>query len=205
MSSMGAYDLTEDDKEKIRDSGRELVIVPDAVFDHVKDDEDENGNPIGTFDVVRQEYNDNFEYEWIDEQSLSVKQKQNWLLRTKLLEYFELTKWEDRIRLSKTINEYTSGDVRGVYDPLLNLIIIKPAVLESPELFYETLTHELIHATTGYLDNTRDFENMLGKYVGRLAVSALRQESVTEENNSMSIASNTSSKSTGFFGRLFQK
>ena len=66
MSSMGAYDLTEDDKEKIRDSGRELVIVPDAVFDHVKDDEDENGNPIGTFDVVRQEYNDNFEYELID-------------------------------------------------------------------------------------------------------------------------------------------
>ncbi|MCO7175473.1 ATP-binding protein [Sporolactobacillus kofuensis] len=205
MSSLAAYDLTEDDKEKIRDSGRELVIVPDAVFDRVKNEDDENGDPIGTFDVVRQEYNDNFEYDWVEDTALTAKQQQNWKLRTQLLEYLELSKWDKRIKLSKTINEYTSGDVRGVYDSQLKLIVLKPAVLSSAASFYETLIHELVHATTGYSDNTRDFENALGKYIGKLAVDMFAKQ----KNGSLAVEKTVDSasmtKADGFFRRLFKK
>ncbi|WP_462400121.1 hypothetical protein [Lacticaseibacillus pantheris] len=169
MSSLEAYSLTEDDKEKIRDSGRELVIVPDAVFNKVKDDTDENGSAIGTFALVRQEYIDSFEYDWVDPTELNETQQLTWGLRLRVLEYFNLNKLNKRIMISRTINEYTSGDVLGVYDGTFNFVVIRLDVLDSPAKFYEVLIHELTHATSGYIDNTRPFENALGERIGKLA------------------------------------
>jgi hypothetical protein len=205
MSSFDAFDLSEDDKEKIRESGRELVIVPEAVFDRVKDDEDENGNPIGTFDIVRQEYNDNFKYDWVDERALSVKQQSIWDLRNSLLKYFELSKWEKRIRISNTINEFTSGDVHGVYDSQLGLIVLKKTVLNNKEVFYETLIHELVHATTDYADNTRDFENALGKYVGKLAIDVFSDSNVPTDTTNQNSSSELGRKTTELMSKFFKK
>lgn len=205
MTSFDAFNLTEDDKEKIRDSGRELVIVPETVFDHVKHDEDENGDPIGTFDVVRQEYTDNFKYEWVDENSLSRKQQDIWNLRDSLLKYLKLFEWKKRIKISKTINKFTSGDVLGVYDPQLDLIVLKETVLDSQETFYETLIHELIHAATGYSDNTRNFENALGEYIGKLAVDLFSVQISTANalghNNPLILGE----KTTGLLNKFFAK
>jgi len=70
----------------------------------------------------------------------------------------------------------TSGDTLGVYDPELDKIILKREILKSDSKFYEVLFHELVHATTGYPDNDRRFENELGKIVGNLAVELFEND-----------------------------
>lgn len=170
ISQLEAYNLSNDDREKIKDSGRELVIVPQNAFDKIEKSKDINGNAMGTFDLVRREYNDNFEYIWVLPKELSSKRKLVWEKYSIVMDWLRDKKWRNKIKISKTINEYTSGDTNGVYDPLEDAIIIKESVLDNENNFYDILFHEYIHATTGYPDNNRDFENELGKIIGKMGV-----------------------------------
>ncbi|MFV0361512.1 MAG: hypothetical protein ACK5LL_00265 [Suipraeoptans sp.] len=170
ISPTDAYQLSNDDKEKIRESGRELVIVPQNTFDKIKYDTDINDNKIGTFDLVRKEYNDNFEYEWVSPEELSSMRRVVWESHHKVMDWLKDTEWRNKIKISKTINEYTNGDTDGVYDYKENLIVIKESVLDKEAHFYEVLFHEYIHATTNFPDNDRNFENELGKIIGKMGV-----------------------------------
>lgn len=71
--------------------------------------------------------------------------------------------------MSENINEMTSGDVLGVYEPKDDRIILKREILKDISCFCEVLFHELVHANTRYPDNNRSFENALGSIIGRLS------------------------------------
>ncbi|MCG0820322.1 hypothetical protein IMAU20013_00219 [Lactiplantibacillus plantarum] len=203
MSSLDAYELTNDDKERIRESGRELVIVPENVYEHVKDDHDENGNQIGTFDVVQQEYSDNFEYQYISEGDLTEKQLKVWQERLAILNHFGWRKLEKNIFISKTINVIVSGDTFGVCDG--SRIIIKQSVLNDSQQFSTVLIHEILHLTTGFPDNTREFENELGKIVGQLSVELLNKPIQSDVIKDSANSGTNKTSSGGFLSRLFGK
>ena len=181
ISQLEAYSLSDDDREKIKDSGRELVIVPQNAFDKIKDATDINGNAMGTFDLVRKEYNDKFEYIWVSPKELSSDNKLVWEKHLIVMDWLKDKKWRNKIRISKTINEYTSGDTKGVYDPLEDAIIIKESVLNDEIEFYDILIHEYIHATTGFHDNSRDFENQLGEIIGKMGFELFSSENKNEK------------------------
>lgn len=169
MSSIDAYDMSNDDKEKIKESGRELVIVPDNVYQRVVDETDETGQKIGTFDVVLQKYSDNFEYHFVEEKDLNRHQATVWAKRSQVLEFLKHPEFMRKLKISTVINEITSGDTRGVWDG--ESIIIKQDVLNDKAGFYEVLVHELTHATSHRPDNDREFENALGAVISELAVA----------------------------------
>ena len=181
LSQMEAYQLSNDDKEKINESGRELIIVPQNAFDKIKDSTDINGNAMGTFDLVREEYNDNFEYIWVLPKELSSKRKIVWEKHHIVMDWLKDKKWRYRIKISKTINEYTSGNTKGAYDPDENAIIIKESVLDKENVFYDVLIHEYIHATTRYPDNNRSFENELGKIIGEMGIELFNNQVKVDE------------------------
>lgn len=182
VSQMEAYQLSNDDKEKIVESERELVIVPQNAFDKIKDSRDIKGNVMGTFNLVREEYNDKFEYIWVLPKELSTERKIVWEKYHIVMDWLKDNKWRHRIKISKTINEYSSGDTKGVYDPKENAIIIKESVLDNENDFYEVLIHEYIHATTGYPDNNRNFEHELGKIIGEMGIELFNNRIKFEES-----------------------
>jgi ribosomal protein L18E len=197
VSQIDAYGLSNDDKEKIKESGRELVIVPQNAFDKIKDTADIKGNAMGTFDLVRKEYNENFEYIWVQPENLSPERKLIWEKRAIVMNWLKDKKWRSKIKISKTINEYTNGDTSGVYDSSEDAIIIKESVLDKESLFYEVLIHEYIHATTRYQDNSRDFENELGNIIGKMGL-----EIFSDKGNNKYTSDKIQEKNTSLFGNI---
>ena len=168
-----AYKLTNDDKEKILQSDRKVVIIPDSTFDSVAHEKDYNGNEIGTFTTVLREYHENFKYRFIDEIELTEDEKAVLDLKKWVISNYGNKKYLNKIYVSENINEMISGDVLGVYEREEDRIIIKRDVLKNDSKFCEVLFHELVHATTGFSDNSRVFENELGKIIGKLSSTIL--------------------------------
>ena len=185
ISQLDAYNLSADDKEKIDGSLRDLVIVPQHAYDKIEKSKDHEGNRIGTLDLVKKEYNDKFEYIWVSPEKLNSKRKKVWEKNAIIMDWLGDQEWRHKIKISKTINEYVSGDTKGVYDPFENSIIIKESILDSEAEFFEVLIHEYIHATTGYSDNSRDFENELGKIIGRMGLEIFSERVSSYGKSSM--------------------
>ena len=131
ISSSDSYSMSESDKEIIRESGREVLIVPDTVFSKVSMEKDYDGTPIGTLDVAKKEYNDSFEYDFVKESSLTEHELKIWNLREKAFELYGNRKYRNKIHISNNINSITSGDTNGVYELGEDIIIIKRSQLRS--------------------------------------------------------------------------
>ncbi len=169
ISQTNAYNMTNDDKEKIRESGRKVVVIPDSIYEKVEKCTDYDGNEIGTFSTVLREYNENFKYEFVEESELSESEKYIFSLKEWVLSIYGNQRYSNRILVSENINEMTSGDILGVYESADDRIILKREILKDISCFCEVLFHELAHANTGYPDNNRSFENALGSIIGRLS------------------------------------
>lgn len=169
ISSSDSYLYTNDDKEKIKESGREVIVVPDNAYQKAVSDTDYEGNEIGTFDVVLQEYNDSFEYQFVDYDELSATERKN-LDDAKILIFsiYGRESYRNKIRISENINEVINGDTLGVYSAL-DGIVLKRSILSDFSQTCEVMFHELVHASSGYPDNDRRFENELGTIIGRLS------------------------------------
>lgn len=173
--------MSPDKREIIEEAGKNIVLVPDAVFSKIKSAKDYLGKSICTFETVQQDYNDAFEYAFVDLRTLSKEEKAILIKGTDFVfSIYGSPKYKDRIRISETINPWITGDTLGCYDPDLDSIIIKRSQLVTFSDFCEVLFHELVHATSGYPDNSRAFENELGSIIRRLVfLLASTQEDVT--------------------------
>lgn len=170
ISALEAYRLDNDDKEKIKDSKRKEVIIPSITYEKIKNLKDYQGNEIATFSTVCREYNENFQYKFVDINDLTEEEKEVLNLKRFVFAIYGDKKYYDRILISENINEFISGDTRGVYETKEDRIILKRSILFDEALFFEVLFHELAHATSGRPDNDRAFENQLGEIIGKLAV-----------------------------------
>ena len=145
---------------------------------------DESGKEIGTFNTVIREYNDNFQYQFIEESSLTPEEQKIWAFKDFIFSLYGDEQYQSKIRISTNINEMLTGDTLGVYDSSIDEIIIKRDVLKDASKFCEILFHELVHATTGYPDNDRRFENELGMIVGKLSTKLIEKNTQAETSES---------------------
>lgn len=182
VSTLDSYTMSNDDKEKIKESGREVVIIPDSIFEKVKNMVDGSGKEIGTFETVVKEYNDNFQYQFIEEDCLAMDEQKILTHKDFVFSMYGDKKYQNKVRISNNINEMLSGDTLGVYDPSIDEIIIKRDALKNSSKFCEVLFHELVHATTGYPDNDRRFENELGSIIGNLSAVIIEKDKPQESN-----------------------
>lgn len=183
IPSSKSYQMSNNDKEKIRESGREVIVVPDTAFEKVEGTKDYTGKEIGTFQTVLREYSENFKYRFVEERNLTEYERNMLSMKSFVFLHYGNKKYLNKIRISENINEMISGDTLGVYDGSLDMIVLKRNVLSSPELFFEVLFHELAHATSKYQDNTRDFENELGKIIGTLSCDLIKSRNTTNQGH----------------------
>lgn len=159
MTAIQRSNLSNQQVEIFKESGKRLVIVTDAVFGKI------SGN-VTTFNNIYDDYAESFKYDFVDYKDLSDAEKQVFNLKGLVIEFIKSHyKVCTDIVISETIRVNELGtSTNGVYDG--GKIIIKRSVLSNPVLFCEVLAHELCHHQHGYFDNTRDFENDLSSMLG---------------------------------------
>lgn len=167
MTPLQRSELTNEQVEILQQSGKKLVLIPDSVYGKVSDS-------ISTFDDVYIEYENSFEYDFVEYKQLTSKEKEVYDIQNIVFDFLQdnISDFNFKkipVKISQTIRVDNFGNVtQGLYDPRKNIIIIKRSVLSSKISFLGILTHEIVHYATGYSDSSRDFENVLTNLIGIL-------------------------------------
>jgi hypothetical protein len=161
-----------------RQDGYAVVTVPENIRDELRSVSDVEGNEIRDIDVYETEYEESFEYEWVDEEDLSEQERAVWRLRHEILDLLDDPPQVEEIRISETMR-ITGGDdwkTRGTWQPLEQRIVLHRPVLQDPTAFAATLLHEIAHPKSGNSpDQTREFERALTDLLGEVTTAALEQ------------------------------
>lgn len=158
-----------------RQDGYEVITVPDNIRREIEGTRDVEGNEMRDVSAYAFEYNESFQYEWIDEVELSDEERRVWDQRHRILDLIGDLPKIDEIRISKTMRVTGTGGwkARGTWNPSEQRIVIHRPVVQSLTAFAAVLLHEVAHPVSGAPDQTREFERALTDMLGECAVAAI--------------------------------
>jgi Histidine kinase-, DNA gyrase B-, and HSP90-like ATPase len=154
-----------------KESGHEIITIPESLKLRIKGLKDLSGNPIIDIDQFVSNYNDSFDFKFIDTDKLNEKEKAIYKFTPKILDLFgDIPKKVKAIKISITMRKdyFAEVETLGCWDEKSNSIVLSRKTLRSISDYSGTLIHELIHAKTGYADVTREFEDSLTEEIGYL-------------------------------------
>ena len=157
--------------DQARNSGHEVITIPENLKHKIQDAKDLSGNPIIDFGQFVANYNDSFEFSFIEPDRLNDQEKAVYQFTSKTLTLFGgLPNKVKSIKISSTMRKELCSKVEtlGLWDEKSSSIILSRKTLKSISDYSGTLLHELIHAKTGYTDVTREFERSLTEEIGKL-------------------------------------
>jgi hypothetical protein len=156
--------------------GYRVVTIPDNVRHELTDTRDADNNPIRDVDFYSDEYNESFEYDWVEPDDLTDYEQAVWKRRHEILDLLIPQPHVEDIRISETMRlDPTVQNVRGQWVPADQRIIIHRPVLQDFTEFAAVLLHEAAHAKSGAIDLTRAFELALTAELGEVATTALNE------------------------------
>ncbi len=157
-----------------RGDGYRVVTIPDNVRSELSDTRDTENNPIRDVDLYSTEYNESFEYEWVEPDELTDQEQSVWERRDEIIDLLLEDPPVEDIRVSETMRVDPSvQNVRGTWNRENRRIIIHRPVLQDFTEFAGVLLHETAHAKSGAIDLTRAFELALTDELGEVATTAL--------------------------------
>jgi hypothetical protein len=169
--------------DQAKRSGHTIITIPENLKDKIENSQDIEGNPIINFEQFVSDYNDSFEYSFINPNSLNSSERNVYNLTPKIIAIFGgKPKEVEDIRISTTMRPeiFSDSNTMGCWDERNNWIVIDRQALSSVQSYCGVLIHELIHAKTGLIDVTRDFESALTNTIGEIC----RQLIERKENKS---------------------
>jgi hypothetical protein len=159
--------------DSARADGYHIVVITEQQKSKLQAQVETGGPQVRTIEAYIQEYNASFEYEFVDLHKLTPEERRIYDFTPKILALIGLTPSRvPQIRISETMR-VTSDDTEGVWDPDIPAIVIKRSKLSTLIGYAATLLHEVAHATTGTVDATREFEQVLTEYLGRTSAAAI--------------------------------
>ena len=162
--------------DNLHRDGYQVVVVNEREKVKLSDQIDSGGLRVRTIETYTQEYNDSFEYSFVDPERLSFAERRIVKLTVPILSLIEgANKSGLKVLISETMR-ITSDSTGGVWDSQLGAIVIKRSQLSSLKIYAGILLHEAAHALTGTVDATREFEEVLTQYLGQVAVTALKKK-----------------------------
>jgi len=162
--------------DEAKSGGYRIVTVPETLKERISGLEDISGNTIRNLEQFYKEYNEMFEFKFVDPSKLSPSEKRIFYMTDQI---FALLGGKPRmikeVRISETMKkELVSFDEPvGVWEKSTGRIIIKRKQLRSIEEYAGTLLHETAHAVSDTLDVSRDFEIQLTGFLGRIVTKIL--------------------------------
>jgi hypothetical protein len=152
--------------------GHRIIAVPDSLITKIQGTSDIEGQPVVEAGELFRQYDDSFEFKWVEQHSLSQKELQVWSHREEILKLLggRLEIVRD-IRISETMKKdfLSSRETQGLWMPKEGWIVIHRSQLTSLKVFAGTLLHEAIHAKYNVLDVSREFEWHLTILLGYIA------------------------------------
>ena len=151
--------------------GREIMVVPQSTRDKIHGTQDFTGAPIVDLSQYQTEFNQSFEFEYVDSSNLSKSEKE---IFDKTEEIFDLvgSKYtKGLVLISENMRVDTASDANGLWDG--ENITIKRSQLQNLEDYVGVLLHEIAHSTSYSGDLTRDFELELSKFLGLAGSKAI--------------------------------
>ncbi len=164
--------------DQARSSGHEIITIPENLKLKIQDTKDLSGNPIIDIGQFVENYNDSFEFSFIEPDKLNDKEKAVYQFTSKILNLFgEPPKKVKEIKISSTMRKdfFAEVETLGCWDQKTSSIVLSRKTLKSISDYSGTLIHELIHAKTGYDDVTRVFENSLTEKIGDICTLILEK------------------------------
>lgn len=158
-----------------RNDGLGIVIVTNAEKSKLVEQAETGGVVTRTFERYVEEFNDSFQYSFVERKSLTDGERDILDLSGELFALVGVPPGDAPAVLVSETMRLTRDDTDGVWDPELEAIVIKRDQLASALRFSGTLLHEVAHALTGALDATREFEMVLTGYLGQTSVTALEK------------------------------
>ena len=159
--------------DNVRSDGYEVVVISEQQKIKLDAQVLSGGPQVRTLETYVQEYNTSFEYSFVDYRNLRNEERRVYDLTPRIVALVGTTgNRVPEVRISETMR-VTTDNTQGVWDSSIKAIVIKRNKLASLEGYAATLLHEMGHATTGAVDATREFEEVLTGYLGRTATIAL--------------------------------
>lgn len=159
-----------------RNDGLTIITIPENIQEEVVGMADISGEPIRDLGRYEEEWNASFTFDFVEADSLSRDERKILDQRDAIAAIAGgLPTHVSGVRVSNTMRaDFASGcDAVGLWDPETNSIVIRRDQLSSVRDFAGTLLHEIIHAKTGFLDVTREFELALTHLMGTAAAQAI--------------------------------
>jgi hypothetical protein len=163
--------------DEAKEGGYKIITIPENLKDKIRGTTDINGNLIRDLDRFYTEYNESFEFKFVDPNKLDSSEKK----------IFETTEHifvliggkptiVKEVRISETMRKElgTFMESSGIWEASSGRIIIKRSQLMNLETYAATLLHEVAHAKSGAIDVSRIFETELTKMLGTISSNVLK-------------------------------
>lgn len=170
--------------EKAQADNYELVTIPSNIREYIAGLEDISGESIRDLDRFQIEWNESFQFEFVDENKLSSSEQKIFRMTKPILKLIggKPPKVKN-IRISETMRLDPSSfrEANGLWDESMGSIIIKRNQLKRLEDYAGTLLHETAHVISNDTDVSIGFEQQLTAFLGRIAKELLEENSQTEK------------------------
>ena len=161
--------------DNVRSDGYEPVIVTEQQKVKLEQQMASGGPEVRIVEKYVEEYNASFQYQFVNPRNLTRDERRVYDRTSQILALVRVNRHRaPEVRISETMR-VTNDDTGGVWDPSIPAIVIKRSRLSSLVGYAATLLHELGHATSGAVDATRQFEQVLTDYLGQTATAAIKR------------------------------
>jgi hypothetical protein len=165
--------------DQAKSSGHTIITIPENLKQKISGGVDFSGNSIVDISQFVSLYNESFEFKFVSESQLSSMELSVFKQTNSIIEIIGgLPDRVKAIKISETMVKelFSSNETLGCWDPSTNCIVISRKQLHNLKDYSGTLIHEIIHAKTGFVDVSREFETALTNAIGTACVAALNKE-----------------------------
>lgn len=158
----------------MREAGFEPITISKERRQDIVGAKTPSGDQFRTLRIFVNEWEAAFVYKFVSEADLTLTE------RSVVAKAAAIASMVTPLRVPPVVVSETlrpsNESVAGVWDPHLQRVIVKRSELKDAESFAATLLHELAHWDSGGTDISLEFEACLTKFLGRVAVVALRNQ-----------------------------
>jgi hypothetical protein len=160
-------------------SGHTIITIPDNLKNKIRGSLDLSGMPITDIYQLVTNYNDSFEFKFVDLKKLTAKEKAIYNYTEDILNFIGgKPRAVKEIKISTTMRKrhFSANETVGIWHPATKSIIILRSQLRSLAKYAGILIHEALHAKSGLGDVSRDFEYELTIAIGQVCDKALARK-----------------------------